>query len=253
MFLITNYMIKTQNIIIDRKIDMSQESLASIKSELKNKYKEFRYSVRDFLINRKNRDRLKNHDFTIIGSDCCAGCVYKDLKIRANTPTRNFYFNADDYVKFCQNLDYYLKFTPTEYHGNYSGNGTQYLMANLGDLKLFLVHYDNFEQFSKAWDRRSKRINKDNMFFLMNDRNYCSEKEIVAFDQLPYKNKVCFTHKPYPQYKSTFYIRGSEDKDYIDTITDYPNQLWIKRRYDQFDFVNWLNNGGDNWKGKENT
>ena len=31
------------------------------------------------------------------------------------------YFNADDYIKFCKNLDYYLTLQPEPYTGDYSG------------------------------------------------------------------------------------------------------------------------------------
>ena len=80
---------------------------------------------------------------------------------------------------------------------------------------------------------------------------FATEEEIKAFDELPYNNKVCFTHKKYPQYKSTYYIHGSEDEKYLKSMMDYVHQWWIKRYYDQFDFVDWLNQGGCNWKGKE--
>lgn len=124
-------------------------------------------------------------------------------------------------------------------------------MASLGDLKLFLVHYSSVEQFQEEWERRRKRINKDNLFFIMNDRNYCTESDIAAFDALPYDNKVCFTHKEYPQYNSTFYIHGSENDDYLKDVTRYIYPWWIKRYYDQFDFVTWLNCGGNNWKNNK--
>lgn len=80
----------------------------------------------------------------------------------------------------------------------------------------------------------------------MNDRNFCTEEHIAAFDALPYPNKICFTHVEYPQYKSTFYITGSEDAEYLDSVMNYVHQWWIKRYYDQFDFVKWLNEG--EWK-----
>ena len=124
-------------------------------------------------------------------------------------------------------------------------------MASLGDLKMFLVHYSSVEQCRKEWKRRRERVNRENMFFVMNDRNYCTEEEIKAFDELPYNNKVCFTHKKYPKYKSTYHIHGSEDEKYLKSMMDYVHQWWIKRYYDQFDFVDWLNQGGCNWKGKE--
>ena len=210
---------------------------------IKESVKALRFNLRDVIFNRKNREKLTNQDFTIISSDCTAGCVCKDLKVRMNSPTRNFYFNADDYIKFCKNLDYYLQMAPEEYRGNYNGDGSQYLMASLGDLKMFLVHYDSVAQCREEWERRVKRVNKDNLFFLMNDRNYCTDQELQEFDELPYRNKVCFTHIPYLQYKSTYYLQGSENKQFLRSVMDYVKPWWIKRYYDQFDFVKWLNDG----------
>lgn len=210
---------------------------------IKGNYKKIRYAVRDVVYNRKNRKRLSNDNFSLITCDCTGGCVAKDLKVRMNSPTRNFYFNADDYIKFCKNLDYYLSLVPEPYTGNYSGGGSEYLMASLGDLKMFLVHYPSVEQCQQEWLRRRDRVNKNNMFFVMNDRNYCTEEDIKMFD-----NKVCFTHKKYPQYKSTYYISGSENDNYLKSVMDYVHQWWIIRYYDQFDFVTWLNNGGSDWR-----
>lgn len=215
----------------------------SVKSFIRN----MRFSARDFLYNRKQRKILMNKEFSLITSDCIGGCVAKDLKVRMNSPTRNFYFNADDYIKFCKNLDYYLALQPEPYVGKYSGRGSEYLMAALGDLKLFLVHYSSVDQCREEWIRRRERVNMNNMFFIMNDRNFCTEEDIKEFDQLPYKNKVCFTHKKYPQYKSTFYISGSEKDEYLKSLMNYVYPWWIKRYYDQFDFVSWLNEGGCNW------
>lgn len=77
----------------------------------------------------------------------------------------------------------------------------------------------------------------------MNDRNFCTEEHIAEFDALPYPNKICFTHVKYPHYKSTFYIPGSEDDEYLENVMDYVHQWWIRRYCDQFDFVKWLNEG----------
>ena len=209
-------------------------------SKIKEAYKEFRFQIRDLLLNDGERKRLENHEFSIICSDCPAGCVCKDLNEQMRSPTRNFYFNADDYIKFCQNLEYYLSQALTE---DTDPPETEYLTAMCDDVRLFLVHYDTVWQAQEEWERRKGRVNFDNIFFLMNDRNFCTEGHIAAFDELPYPNKVCFTHKEYPQYKSTFYITGSEDDEYLESVTNYVHQWWIKRYYDQFDFVKWLNEG----------
>lgn len=90
---------------------------------IKSIYKSIRFWIRDVLYNRKLRIKLSNHDFSLITSDCTGGCIAKDLKVRMNSPTRNFYFNADDYIKFCKNIDYYLSLQPEPYSGNYSAGG----------------------------------------------------------------------------------------------------------------------------------
>ena len=209
-------------------------------SKIKEAYKEFRFAVRDVLYNNGNRKKLENHGFSIICSDCTAGCICKDLKEQMRSPTRNFYFNADGYIKFCQNLEYYLSLPLTD---DTELVETQYLTAMCGDVRLFLVHYGTVEQAKEEWERRKERVNYDNIFFLMNDRNFCTEEHIAEFDALPYPNKICFTHVKYPQYKSTFYITGSEEDDYLESVMDYVHLWWIRRYYDQFDFVKWLNEG----------
>ena len=74
---------------------------------IKETYKKMRYAVRDIFYNTRNRKKLLNNDFSIISNDCVGGCIAKDLRIRFNSPTRNLYFDANDYIKFCQNLDLY--------------------------------------------------------------------------------------------------------------------------------------------------
>lgn len=211
---------------------------------IKETYKNLRYKVRDVVINSQYRKRLTNHDFSIISCDCLGGVMCKDLRVRMDSPTRNFYFNASDFVKFCKGLDTYLSMSLTPY----TDSESPYLTAKLGDLELFLVHYDTFEQASEKWEIRKKRVHKDNLFFLMNDRNCCTEDDIKDFNELPYENKVLFTHIPYPQYECTYYLHGSENDDYVKDTNSYVHQWWIKRYYDQFDFVNWLNNGGHIWE-----
>lgn len=88
-------------------------------------YKEIRFTLRDLIYNSRCRKKLLNNDFSLITCDCTGGCVAKDLKVRMNSPTRNFYFNTDDYIKFCKNLDYYLSLTPEPYTGDYSGGGVR--------------------------------------------------------------------------------------------------------------------------------
>lgn len=210
---------------------------------IKESYKNMRYSVRDVLINSKYRSRLINKEFSIISCDCLGGVLCKDLKVRMDSPTRNLYFNASDFVKFCKHLDDYLELSLTPY----DDPDSPFITAKLGDVELFLVHYKSFEQAYSKWEERKQRVHRDNLFFYMNDRNLCNEQDIKAFNELSYENKVIFTHKAYPDIECAYHLQGSENDSYVKDVTSFIHQWWIKRYYDQFDFVSWLNNGGHTW------
>ena len=44
------------------------------------------------------------------------------------------------------------------------------------------------------WEERIGRINYNNLYFIMVDRDGCEEKDIVAFDNIPYKHKAFLTY-----------------------------------------------------------
>lgn len=202
---------------------------------------DFRVIIRDNTINRVLRNKVTEENISIIASDCIGGVLYKALHRRMDSPTINMFFSASDYVKFCKNMDYYLAQGIVE-DGESDGK-EPWPIGRLGDIKLHLVHYESVEEANKKWQDRKKRLHKDSLYFMMNDRNGCTEKDIAEFNALPYKNKVIFTHRPYPQYEAAFYIPGSEQDEYIKVLTAYMGQFSIKRRYDYFDVAAWLNQG----------
>ena len=65
-------------------------------------------------------------------------------------------------------------------------------------------------------------------------------EDLQAFDSLPYPNKVVFTHKPYPELKSAFYIKGFENEGEVGDLFTFSG--WNgEKYYDQFDYVSWFN------------
>lgn len=88
---------------------------------------------------------------------------------------------------------------------------------------------------------KKKRINKNNLFILSTDRDGSSYRDIEEFDNLPYKNKVIFTHKYYPHIKSAYYIKGFEKNKEVGIFSCFEGMTG--RRYlDQFDYISWFNN-----------
>jgi uncharacterized protein (DUF1919 family) len=74
--------------------------------------------------------------------------------------------------------------------------------AETGPVDFGLVHYDTVEDATKAWIKRSNRINYDNLLIKFSDR-WTTEDEMLGYceelSKLPYKNKLVFT-----RYKSVY-------------------------------------------------
>lgn len=181
---------------------------------------------------------LKNKNFSVIASNCNGGVITNDLGIRFNTPTVNLFFYPDDFLKLLLNLEENLKYEVVKY----KDNKYNYPIGDLNGIKIHFMHYKTFDEAKFKWDERKKRINFNNLFIMFIDRDGCTYEQIKQFDSLPYKNKVIFTHKPYLEFKSAYYIEGFENEESVGILSEYiPNRN--KRYLHKFDFVKWFNDG----------
>lgn len=183
------------------------------------------------------QERIENRDFSIISSNCMAGFFYHDLALPFLSPTINLYISGPEYIKFLQNLRHYLSLEIQEHP---QAEDYSYPIGLLGDLSLHFVHYPSLSDAIEKWEVRKNRMNFDNLFIIGCDRDGMTLEGIKAFDQLPYPNKVIFTHKNHAELDSAFYIPGFEDDGQVGELNLYRN-LKGERLYDQFDFVSWLN------------
>ncbi|RKM60701.1 DUF1919 domain-containing protein [Butyrivibrio sp. XB500-5] len=205
---------------------------------IKDIYKQLRLYLRDRIILSGKRQRLNNRNVTIISSDCTGGMVYKELGMEFKSPTINMFFNAGDFITFCRDISYWIDRPMIEVEDD-----APYPVAELGEggIRLHLVHYKSVEEAQEKWNVRKKRIDFNNLFFVMNDRNDCSYEVMKEYDELPFANKVLFTHVPYEELRSSFCIKGHEDEEFVPVMTHFKNKISIARNIDQFDFVEWLN------------
>lgn len=203
--------------------------------KMKNAIERFRN--REWEIYKKRKcSRIKKKDFTIIASNCGGTFIYYDMELPYLTPTVNLSIGMDDFVKMAENLKWYMEQEFTKLKTE-----ERYPVGMLGDIRVNFVHYDTFEEGVRKWEERKKRINWDNLFIMGTDKDGCTYETIRRFDQLPYKNKVIFTHVKYPEFASAHYIKGFEDRSELGVITFFKKQF-LKRRYlDDFDYVRFLN------------
>ncbi len=185
---------------------------------------------------RKRRRRLKATDFTIIASNCIGTIMYHDMGLEFKTPTVNLTIGMPDLVKMAGNLRWYMEQELVECTAQGSCP-----TGLLGDIRVNFVHYDSFAEGKKKWEERRRRINWDRIVLVGADRDECDDEVLQAFDRLPWPNKLLFTHKDYPEFPSTVYITGFEEKPTLGNVLSYRPRM-LKRRYlDEFDYVSFLN------------
>ena len=189
---------------------------------------------------RRLREKLINPNICLLSNNCNGGFILHDLGLQFNSPFVNLWLEADDFVKYLTNIEFYrsceLKFIKDQKYN--------YPVGVLFDIKIYFMHYKNEEDAKEKWNARNRRMNLDHLFIIMTEKENCSYETLNRFDSLPYKNKVVLTHHPYPMIKSSFYIHGFEDEKELGILSDYEKgSLCGKRYYDQFDFVGFFNNG----------
>lgn len=185
------------------------------------------------------RRKLKNTSPTVFSSNCNGAMILHDMGCRFNSPTVNLYMSAGDFLKFARSPEKYLRAEPEEI-----ASAEDFPVGKAEDITLYFMHYETFEEAKRKWCERAERVDMNNVFLMMSDKNGCTEADIAAFDALPYNNKVIFTHIPYPQYKSAYYIKGFENNGEVGILTDDKPGFFKRRWLDDFDYVSFLNGKG---------
>ena len=62
-----------------------------------------------FVYNKYNQRKLSNRDVTLFSSNCNGGVILHDLGLRFNSPFVNLWIKPKDFIKICENPEYYLK------------------------------------------------------------------------------------------------------------------------------------------------
>lgn len=203
---------------------------------------------------RQRRKELKNCNFSIISNSCIGGVISNSLKERFNSPTVNLIIDLDDYLVFCQHL-YNYSMCPLEQPNETETKDykTPYPIGilrggrfNLPDIAVRFIHYRSFDEAKAKWESRFKRVNYNNLFFVMEKGLYVSESIIDKFSALPYRNKVCLTERSDPirwpnnycfsYYTKELYVVGNVYNPINIGLAQY---RWL----DEFDYTTWLNNG----------
>ena len=168
--------------------------------------------------------------------------VSHEFGLRFNSPTINLWFKPDEFISFLSHLEHYLYDCEIQMDEEDSIK-CGYPVGMIDDIHIYFTHYESFELAKKKWNERLKRLNLNNLYIIMVQKDGCMEQDIESFDQLNFNHKVIFTAKKYSQYSSAYYIPRSEEYEYNErNLCEYQSKYTGKRWLDEFDWISFLNN-----------
>ncbi len=166
-------------------------------------------NINEKKISKIRNKSLKNKNFTIISNNCWGGYIYRLFNLPYQSPTIGLFIMPNDYLKFVNNLEYYLKecklkfINPKDSHNydelvSHACYGS-YPVGLLDDVEILFMHYKTEAEALEKWNRRCERINWDNLIIKFNDQNGCTNEQIEKFNKInKYDKMICFIAKKIP-------------------------------------------------------
>lgn len=185
----------------------------------------------------KMRNELTNKTPTFLCPNCIGGLLFHDLGLQFRSPTVNLMMYQTDFLKFVLHMDDYLGHELQFFkHPEY-----KFPCAHLGDITIHFTHYQSEEEAVHEWYDRSKRIDTNNMFVFLEERDGLTKEAIVQLGAIHARGVVVFTAYAYPDIPYALQIPKYEcdgevgnilRKSYLDEHHEYE---------EYFDFVKWFN------------
>ena len=182
--------------------------------------------------------RIKNKDFSLFCGDCMGGIISHQLGLPFLSPTVNMRIFQNDFYKLLLNLKEYLDSDEMVEVPN-PNPGESCPTAMLKDILLTFTHFRTYEDGKKAWYRRCKKVNYDNLWIIATDYDGITEEDIAALQTVPCRGLVVFTSKKL-DYPYCFYMPQFEGQPHVGDLMQ--KTIWGKRYFENyFDYVGWLN------------
>lgn len=180
---------------------------------------------------------LKNKKFTIISNNCFGGWVYRIFNLEYQTPTIGLFIMPKDYLKFINNLEYYINncelrfinYKKSKYYDYWIGKEKRfgkYPIGLLDDIEIHFLHYSSNEEAKMKWERRAQRIDWNNIIVKFSDQNGCTVEDLRKFEKMnKYKKKICFVADNKKVFSDFIYVKEFKKDGYM--IDD----TWFCKKY----------------------
>ncbi|MDP3119861.1 MAG: DUF1919 domain-containing protein [Sulfuricurvum sp.] len=164
-----------------------------------------------------NRLILRQTNFSIISNNCWGTFIYKKFNLQYHSPFVNLFIFSEDYLELLENFTpqliesiRFIEHKNSKYIDRLKEQGLfgqPYPIGVIGDaIEVHFQHYKDKEDAKRKWEDRVKRINYNKLLFKFSDSLTASDDMIRQFDKLPYKNKICFTAKPFSDCESVIHL-----------------------------------------------
>lgn len=202
------------------------------------------YQTIDKMISVYFRRKLKNSNFSILCSNCMGGIIYHRLGHIFLSPTINMWFDQTDFVYFLLHLDAYLE-EPLCFVATSEATPVATMGGHDTDLPLITLHFNHASSEKDAardWNRRKKRINRDNLYIIMYLRDGLTVSQAHLLDHYPCKNKVIFTEEPIGELSWSYYLAPNLRSQYPNPTAYLGKDVFGVRWYEKkWDFISFLN------------
>ena len=188
------------------------------------------------------RSRLKNKDFTLLTPNCLGGILLHDLGLRFHTPTINLMMTQTDFLQCVLHLKEYMSGRLVFLDNtDETCPCAELIYGDLPPVTVHFTHYETPEEAEFKWWKRAERINYDNLFIFIEERDGISKEDLGKLAKLPARGVVAFTCNEYPDLPYTVFIPKYHSQGEVGNILK-KNRIDDSREYEQyFDFVEWFN------------
>jgi uncharacterized protein (DUF1919 family) len=194
-------------------------------------------------IKNKKRKKLQNTDFTLLTPDCTGGIIYHNLGLKFLSPTINLMMLQKDFLQFVLHLDDYLEGTFHFFkHETYACPCAKLVpQNNKKEITIHFTHYHSEEESIIKWNERKGRINKNNLFIVIEQRDGITKEDLLQLGEIKATGIVAFTYEDYPDIPYAVYLPKYKDCGEVGNLL-LQNHLSGQREFDNyFDYVKWFN------------
>ena len=191
-----------------------------------------------------NRLFINKDDFTIVSNNCWGTFIYKKFGISYQSPFVNLVIFAPDYIELLENfsIETLNKLSFIEHKDSrhkeelmcLSLYDTDYPIGVLDNkYELHFLHYPSKKDAREKWLRRVKRMNLNKLIFKFSDGDKFESSMAKRFEDLKFKNKVCFTSKEFKGLPSVTTLDKFKNSDRVRDEWKYSDK--------EFDVVKFIN------------